>query len=153
MFLGLLVAHARLVTRMTELEQRIGLYVRGKRRVAGDFADFPERGDRFAAPDHDYAGDLDVFGQASLFQLLDVAQTGEGEATLAAFLAEPAPAPVVAARQEAVRGARRPRGVPGGSRGGGHAGGGARARGRPAHRVGRGAPDAARPGGAPAACR
>ncbi|WP_044964274.1 MutS family DNA mismatch repair protein [Sorangium cellulosum] len=102
-FLGLLVAHARLVTRMTELEQRIGLYVRGKRRVAGDFADFPERGDRFAAPDHDYAGDLDVFGQASLFQLLNVAQTGEGEATLAAFLAEPAPATAVAARQEAVR--------------------------------------------------
>ncbi|WP_437572359.1 MutS-related protein [Sorangium sp. So ce542] len=102
-FLGLLVAHARLVTRMTELDQRIGLYVRGKRRVAGDFADFPERGERFAAPDHDYAGDLDVFGQASLFQLLDVAQTGEGEATLAAWLTEPSPAPAVAARQEAVR--------------------------------------------------
>ncbi|WP_433934568.1 MutS family DNA mismatch repair protein [Sorangium cellulosum] len=102
-FLGLLVAHARLVTRMTEVEQRIGLHVRGKRRVAGDFADFPERGDRFAAPDHDHAGDLDVFGQASLFQLLDVAQTGEGEATLAAWLTEPAPAPEVAARQEAVR--------------------------------------------------
>ncbi|AUX20845.1 DNA mismatch repair protein MutS [Sorangium cellulosum] len=102
-FLGLLVAHARLVTRMTEVEQRIGLYARGKRRVAGDFADFPERGDRFAAPDHDYAGDLDVFGQASLFQLLSVAQTGEGEATLAAWLTEPAGAPAVAARQEAVR--------------------------------------------------
>ncbi|MGK3996295.1 MutS family DNA mismatch repair protein [Sorangium sp. So ce1024] len=102
-FVGLLVAHARLVTRMTEVEQRIGLYERGKRRVIGDFADFPERGERFAAPDHDYAGDLDVFGQASLFQLLDVAQTGEGEATLAAWLTEPAPAPEVAARQEAVR--------------------------------------------------
>ncbi|WP_437679201.1 MutS family DNA mismatch repair protein [Sorangium sp. So ce131] len=102
-FLGLLVAHARLVTRMTELEQRIGLYVRGKRRVAGDIADFPERGERFAEPDHDYAGDLDVFGQASLFQLLDVAQTGEGEATLAGWLTAPASAADVAARQEAVR--------------------------------------------------
>lgn len=102
-FVGLLVAHARLVTRMTEVEQRIGLHERGKRRIVGDFADFPERGERFAEADHDYAGDLDVFGQASLFQLLDVAQTGEGEATLAAWLTEPATASEVAARQEAVR--------------------------------------------------
>jgi hypothetical protein len=102
-FVGLLVAHARLVTRMTAREQRIGLYVRARKRVTGDFAGFPERGDRFAPGEHDYAGDLDVFGQASLFQLLSTAQTGEGEATLAAWLATPASAGAVAARQAAVR--------------------------------------------------
>ena len=102
-FLGLVIAHARLVTRMSELTQRVALCERASRRAAGDFASLPERGERFAAADQDYAGDLDLFGQGSLFQLLTVAQTGEGEATLAAWLCAPAPAAVLAERQEAVR--------------------------------------------------
>lgn len=102
-FLGLVIAHARLVTSMAEIAQRVVLSVRASRRAAGDFASFPERGERFLAADHDYAGDLDLFGQGSLFQLLTTAQTGEGEATLAAWLSAPAPPDVLAERQEAVR--------------------------------------------------
>jgi hypothetical protein len=102
-FAGLVVAHAVLVTRMGELELRVRLVERGPRRIAGDLADLPARGDRFAAGSHAYAGDLDVFGRASLFQLVSAAETGPGEARLASWLAAPADAAEVAARQEAAR--------------------------------------------------
>ena len=102
-FVGLVVAHAVLVTRVSELEVRIGLFERAKRRVAGDSASLPARGERFATIDHDYAGDLDLFGPASLFQLLCTAETGEGESTLASWLASSASAQAVAERQEAAR--------------------------------------------------
>lgn len=102
-FVALVIAHAVLVTRISALSVRARLVERGQKRIAGDFAAFPERGDRFMVPDHAYAGDLDVFGASSLFQLVSAAQTGLGEATLASWLKAPASATEVAARQEAVR--------------------------------------------------
>jgi hypothetical protein len=102
-FVGLVVAHAVLVTRMSALELRVRLVERGQQRIAGDIAAFPEKGDRFLAAGHAYAGDLDVFGPSSLFQLLDVAETGPGEAALGRWLSAPADAAEIAARQEAAR--------------------------------------------------
>jgi hypothetical protein len=49
-----------------------------------------------------YAGDLDLFGPASLFQLLARASTAIGRRTLARFLVEPAEAREIAERQGAV---------------------------------------------------
>ena len=103
LFFGLVVAHALLVTRMTAVDLRIRLIERGQRRIAGDFAAFPERGERFVVPDHAYAGDLDLFGSSSLFQLVNAAETGSGERKLAGWLSAPASAIEVAARQEAAR--------------------------------------------------
>jgi hypothetical protein len=58
---------------------------------------------RFRADSHLYAADLDLFGDGSLFQLVNTAQTRAGEETLAAWLLAPASREVVLARQEAVR--------------------------------------------------
>jgi hypothetical protein len=102
-FVGLVVMHALLVTRMAALEVRVRLLERGEKRVAGELAALPDRGDRFLQANHAYAGDLDVFGSSSLFQLVCSAETGPGEATLARWLSEPADAAEIAARQEAVR--------------------------------------------------
>jgi MutS domain V len=102
-FVGLVVAHAVLVARAAALEVRVKLLERGEKRIAGDFAAFPEKGERFVEPGHAYAGDLDVFGAASLFQLVGAVETGAGEETLARWLAAPAGAAEVAERQEAVR--------------------------------------------------
>jgi hypothetical protein len=49
------------------------------------------------------AGDLDLFGPASLYQLLSRAVTPRGRQTLAAWLLEPAAPAEIRARQEAVR--------------------------------------------------
>ena len=52
--------------------------------------------------DHPFARDLDLFGPASLFQLLDTARTQVGEATLASWLRAGAEIEEVRARQAAV---------------------------------------------------
>src|SRR5262245_38144203 len=82
-FVTLVVMHAALVTRMANIDLRIRLVERGKKRIAGEIAGFPERGERFLVPDHAFLGDLDIFGSSSLFQLLSAAQTGQGERALA----------------------------------------------------------------------
>jgi hypothetical protein len=102
-FVALVIAHAVLITRMAALEVRAGLVERGHKRLAGDIAGLPGKGERFVVQGHAYARDLDVFGAASLFQLLDAAETGPGEATLARWISAPADAAEIAARQEAVR--------------------------------------------------
>jgi hypothetical protein len=50
-----------------------------------------------------YAGDLDIFGHASLMHLLETVGTFMGESTLARWLRRPAPPETVGERQEAVR--------------------------------------------------
>ncbi len=52
--------------------------------------------------DHPYAGDLDLFGRASLFEMLNTTRTEIGEVTLAGWLRGPAPIVEVRARQAAV---------------------------------------------------
>ena len=51
---------------------------------------------------HAYARDLDLFGPASLFELLNTTRTEIGEVTLADWLRAPAPLGEVRARQTAV---------------------------------------------------
>ena len=54
------------------------------------------------SPDHPYAGDLDIIGRASLFQLLDTTATRMGRESLAAWLLAPADPTEATARQGAV---------------------------------------------------
>jgi DNA mismatch repair ATPase MutS len=56
-------------------------------------------GDRFDISTHLYAADLDLFGHGSLYQLLSVARTRMGEDTLASWLLEPSPLPLILERQ------------------------------------------------------
>jgi hypothetical protein len=76
---------------------------RGLARLSGAWREFTERGERFLSPAHLYTPDLDVFGQASLFQLLNETATRSGEERLASWLSGPAPAEEVVARQGAAR--------------------------------------------------
>lgn len=62
----------------------------------------PETGADFADPGHPYAGDLDVFGNHSLFRLLNRAHTYEGSRKLAHYLLSPVPISDVVLRQDAV---------------------------------------------------
>ncbi|APR80953.1 MutS-related protein, family 1 [Minicystis rosea] len=102
-FVALVIVHAALVTRTVGLELRVRLLEQGQKRIAGELQDLPSTGERFAVNGHAYAGDLDVFGRASLFQLVSATETGAGEAVLARWLAEPADAKEIHARQEAAR--------------------------------------------------
>ena len=102
-FVVAVIAHAVLITRRAEIDQRLALVKRGLSRIADTYEDLPERGERFSPELHPYAKDLDVFGHRSLFQLLVTAETQAGQAALASWLLTGASAKTVAERQAAVR--------------------------------------------------
>ncbi|GAB3268739.1 MutS family DNA mismatch repair protein [Larkinella harenae] len=62
----------------------------------------PETGLPYTDANHPYAGDLDVFGNHSLFRLLNRTHTCEGGRKLAAYLLSPVPVSQVLLRQQAV---------------------------------------------------
>ncbi len=64
----------------------IRFYERGIARIENRWQGGGEDGARFADPHHPYASDLDLFGRASLFELLSAARTRGGEDRLAAWL-------------------------------------------------------------------
>jgi hypothetical protein len=101
-FLVLVVVHARVLYRNERASRARDLYRRGLARLEGRWAGVGSDGARFLN-DHPYARDLDLFGPASLFQLVNAAHTEAGEETLADWLRTPAAVDEIGGRQEAVR--------------------------------------------------
>lgn len=99
-WLGLLLRRAE--SESTTLSRVVRFYERALARLDGRWAGSGQSGARFLKASHLYARDLDILGDASLFELLSCARTGMGEETLAAWLLSPAPPDVVRARQQAV---------------------------------------------------
>ncbi|MGA9522077.1 MAG: DNA mismatch repair protein MutS [Myxococcaceae bacterium] len=97
------VIHHRVLLNEDRAKVRAALNARGLARLEGRWHEFTERGERFLTPNHLYAADLDVFGQGSLFQLIDESATRAGEERLAAWLSEAAPPQEIRQRQEAIR--------------------------------------------------
>jgi hypothetical protein len=76
--------------------------LQGAARVSRAWNDLPPPGVQGPGAEHPFAGDLDLFGHASLFQLLGWAGTAPGRDTLARWITEPAAAGVIRQRQAAV---------------------------------------------------
>jgi hypothetical protein len=70
-------------------------------RCSDAWRELPDDGVEFARSDHPYAGDLDVFGPGSLFQMMSVAHTPHGKRTLASYLAGAGSLAALAERQAA----------------------------------------------------
>jgi hypothetical protein len=100
-FLSLIVAHARLLQRLDRARRAERLYLRGLDRLTGRWMGGGRDGAAFL-DDHPYARDLDLFGRASLFELLNTARTEAGEHALAGWLRAGAAPAEVLARQAAV---------------------------------------------------
>ncbi len=62
-----------------------------------------EDGSKFVPTNHPYANDLDIFGRASLFQYCSRTTSDMGACTLANWLLQPATAPIILQRQEAIK--------------------------------------------------
>jgi ABC-type multidrug transport system fused ATPase/permease subunit len=71
-------------------------------RLARDWTALPREEEAGPGAGHPYADDLDLFGHASVVQLLGWTGTSVGRATLSAWLSDGAPPEVVGARQLAV---------------------------------------------------
>jgi len=102
LFVYLAIAHEGRLQRLRDRRRSIEFYERGIARINDKWAGTGETGDRFLDPAHPYARDLDLFGTASLFQLLCTARTRVGEETLAHWLLNAAPADEIIARHGAV---------------------------------------------------
>ena len=103
-FIVLIVVHDRVVRERKRAENRAAFYTRGLGRIDGTWAGGGDAGEEFAEEHHPYAGDFDLFGRASLFELISLATTRTGRARLAGWLKEPAQdVEEIRSRQEAVR--------------------------------------------------
>jgi hypothetical protein len=103
LFLVVVVIHDAVVRRRQAADRAVSFYERGLLRLEDRWAGTGEQGSRFLeVAGHPYAADLDLFGRASLFELLCTARTHAGQETLARWLREPAPPPVARERQVAV---------------------------------------------------
>jgi hypothetical protein len=97
----LAVIHTRRLQRFERARSAERVYLRGLDRLGGRWAGSGRDGAPFLEG-HPYARDLDLFGPASLFELLNTTRTEIGELTLADWLRAPAPLPAVRARQAAI---------------------------------------------------
>jgi hypothetical protein len=101
-FVCLIVAHERVLRARRAAGRAVLHYEKALARMDGHWAGHGETGERFLDAAHPYAADLDLFGPASLFELLSTARTRMGEDCLAHWLLGPAEPAVLRARHEAV---------------------------------------------------
>jgi hypothetical protein len=101
-FAVLVVIHDRLLRMLERRRRAQRFFERALARLDGKWAGTGDPGDRYLDPAHPYARDLDLFGPASLFELLSTARTHIGEDTLARWLLAPADPATACARQKAV---------------------------------------------------
>jgi hypothetical protein len=102
-FLALALWHDRVLRARDRAASAIAFYEHGLARIEDRWAGLGSTGQAFHDEGHPYEADLDLFGPASLFELLSLARTQAGEATLAGWLKTAAEPEEVRARQEAVR--------------------------------------------------
>jgi hypothetical protein len=105
-FAGLVVVHARVETAKERSLAAARFHTRGLARLSHAWGDLPTTSDRFRVADHPFGADLDVWGRASLMQLVDATETRFGEERLASWLTAVTPEGwprTVTARAEAAR--------------------------------------------------
>jgi hypothetical protein len=101
-FVVLAAVHAKLIRQVTVCSRALRFYEQGQVRLDGNWAGSGVTGERFLEASHPYARDLDLFGRASVFELLCTARTRAGEEALARWLLAPATPDEIQARQAAV---------------------------------------------------
>jgi hypothetical protein len=101
-FLALSYWHQRVTRALRRARRAVTYYERGLARLDGHWQGVADPGSRFLDENHPNALDLDLFGNASVYQLLCTARTRSGEERLAAWLLNPAVPDEVRARQAAV---------------------------------------------------
>lgn len=102
-FVWLVIRQARASGERIRARRSLRIYEDGLARLDGKWAGRGATGAEFQPDSHPYAGDLDLFGSGSVFELLCVARTGVGRRRLADWLLAPAAPGTVLERQEAVR--------------------------------------------------
>jgi hypothetical protein len=103
-FVGLVIAHEHVIRRRRRADAAARFCEGGIERMGDAWVGRGIDGHEYLEPHHPFAADLDLFGRGSLYELLCLAATAAGRATLARWLLHPEAATGgdVRARQEAV---------------------------------------------------
>jgi hypothetical protein len=88
-FIALVIATEPLRAARRRAEAAAAFCERGMARMRGEWQGKGDAGADFEEEHHPFAADLDLFGSGSLFELLSIAATASGRATLAAWLKHP----------------------------------------------------------------
>jgi hypothetical protein len=103
-FIVLIVMHDRVVRARKVQRTAILFYERGLARVEGKWSGTGDAGQDLRDEHHPFAGDLDLFGRGSLFELISIAVTRSGRTRLGDWLKVPSmDAAEIRSRQEAVQ--------------------------------------------------
>lgn len=109
LFIMLMLAFVWLVSRQSYFEQQKQYFTALKTVNDNEIKSIANRsniynnGSAFADEKHHYSADLDIFGKASLYQLMNRAATAPGLRILAKWLSAPADKSTILSRQEAVK--------------------------------------------------
>jgi hypothetical protein len=102
-FAAAVITHGRALLAQAQALCRRDIHLRHLARLGLAWTRFPSKGDALLPRDHDYGWDIDLVGQGSLFQRIDVTHTRDGERTLIDWLGRLPDREVAIARQDAVR--------------------------------------------------
>src|SRR5437762_1160265 len=102
-FFALVVIHEQVFRAKRRAARAVRFYEDGLARIEDRWIGRGQSTELIRDESHLYAADLDIFGKASLFELLCTARMRGGEETLAAWLSEPATREEIIARQDAVK--------------------------------------------------
>ena len=102
LFVALSVWHEAVIRALARAQAAVTYYAEGIARIQDRWMRDAPSGERFRDRNHPYADDLDVFGPASLFQLLSSCRTPMGEDRLADWLLHPSTVAAIRERQSRV---------------------------------------------------
>ncbi|MDA1163409.1 MAG: DNA mismatch repair protein MutS [Planctomycetota bacterium] len=101
-FVVLIIAHSRSIKRLQRKKRAVACYEQGLNRLDDRWQGQGVTGQRYRDPDHPCSSDLDLFGEASLFELVCGARTRLGEDTLASWFSTGTDAKSVLQRQKSI---------------------------------------------------
>lgn len=80
------IFHGRIMKKHDELEVELEFNEKGIKRLNGEYKEFADKGEDLVENDHAFANDLDIFGDNSLFQMINTTRTLSGRRRLGEIL-------------------------------------------------------------------
>ncbi|MDU4891120.1 MAG: DNA mismatch repair protein MutS [Clostridium sp.] len=85
-FIGLIIYHGKIKGKIQAAEVMIDINNKYLKRISGEWVTFKDIGSEFVDRAHPYSFDLDIVGQESIFQLINITSTWNGRNRLAKVL-------------------------------------------------------------------
>ena len=78
--------HGKQIDKRDKLNVVVEFNSKGLKRLSGEFKDFKDKGEDLIDSNHPFGNDIDIFGQSSLFQMINTTRTRSGRSRLGEIL-------------------------------------------------------------------